>query len=173
MYKHFSVRKSQTEERQSCLCLLRLKHCAMSLFLHVSRFRFSPLISSSSHLLFSPLLTSPLSRSLAPPLLFSPFLLSSFLISSLLLSSPLYWQLGSILPCVQPSARSPLKGGDGGEALKLYGQSSGTTWRFSITAASGTTDLWLMTYLICNQTLPLPLVRLRTLENVLFSQVRG
>lgn len=59
--------------------------------------------------------------------------------------------------------------------LKTLWWELGTTCRFSSSAASTPGDLWLMTliYLICNQTLPLPLSRLRTLEHVLFSQVKG
>lgn len=95
--------------------------------------------------------------------------------SSFFLSFPfLSGNLGYILPCVQPSFRSPLKN-DGSEALKLYDESLGTTCRFSSSTASRPADLWLMTriYLICNLTLPIPLSFLRTLEHILFSQVRG
>ena len=98
------------------------------------------------------------------PLFYSIFL--SFSSFSLLLSLPVFplfssflsLHLGPILPWVQPSSRSPLKSKDSGKALKLYGESLGTTCRFSSSAASRPADLWLMTriYLICNQTLPLP-----------------
>lgn len=54
--------------------------------------------------------------------------------------------------------------------LKLYDESLGTTCCFIGRTASSPADLWLMTciYLICNQTLPLPLSFHRTLQHFFF-----